>query len=338
MNKAILLLILPFLASCRSLSREVNSALPPFLRSRPGGDEMKVFTELRAARTWSAEELERQARLAREVREAYTQGDWEECAELAVDYTEEFPVSEHDQQVRFVRADSLCRDDEWDLSFDAFKEFLALHPVSVHSEAAMQMLYRMGLECIEGRRTSFFGIFSRRARGEEILTALVETFPGGSRAADAQWALARHALLEEDWHAAAEKFALLSTRWPESEWSSAALYFTAWCRYRTVRGAAYDGATMQQAREGFERYLSEARHQGWAAQAKSAVQELRELEAGHLMVVAEWYLDQDRPWSARYWLNKLAVQHSTTEAGRRARQQLSALGDGAAASGTPDAK
>ncbi len=327
MTKApvLLLLLLPFFASCRSLSREVNSALPDFLRASPGGEEMKLFKELHEGRAWSADDLERQDRLRSDIVQVYQSGDWEECGELVRGYIDDFAISRHDQELRFLLADSLYRDDEWDLSFDAFKEYLALYPVSSWSEPSMQIIYRMGLECIEGRRSAFLGIFGRRAKGVEMLRNLVETFPGGGRAADAQWALARYSMHEGDHVAAVEEFGVLVERWPESEWNAAALYYAAWCRYRLIKGEAYDGATMEQARDSFERYLREARHQGWADEARAALGEIVELEAQHQLTVAEWYLGMEKPWAARYWLTKLTVLHGSTAAGQRAKVLLDML-------------
>ncbi|MSR74308.1 MAG: outer membrane protein assembly factor BamD [Planctomycetes bacterium] len=327
MRKApvLLLLILPLCTSCRSLSRDLNKALPEFMRASPGGEEMKLFKELHEGRDWSADDLERQDRLHAEVVRVYTAADWEECAEQVRDYLDDYGLSRYDQELRFLLADSLYRDDEWDNAYDSFKEYLALYPVSSWSEPSMQILYRMGLGCIEGQRSAFLGIFGRRAKGVEILRMLVETFPGGSRAADAQWALARYSMSEGEYEAAALEYRVLTERWPESEWNSAALYYTAWCGYRQMKGAAYDAATMKHARESFERYLLTARQQGWAGEARAALTDISEMEAQHLLVVAEWYLDMDKPWAARFWLMKLSVLHASTAAGQKAKALLATL-------------
>jgi|GEM_PF-5157686 outer membrane protein assembly factor BamD (BamD/ComL family) len=320
-----LLLIVLVSGGCRSLSRELNDALPDFLRSTPGADEMKILADLKKAEEPAVEDSERQKEALAELRQVRADGDFEECADLAADFTDEWPSSSHDEEVRMLRADSLYRDDDWSECFAAWREYFERYPVSEHANTGMETLYRVGLEYIEGRRAAFFGVFSRVDKGEEILRYLVETFPGGARAADAQWLVARHSLQEGDWQAAAMDFQLLAERWPDSAWQSAALYYTSWCRYRAIKGAAYDPGMMRLAREGFERYLEQARHQGWAGEAKATLAELTELQAEHLLTVAEWYIDQGEPWAARWWLMKLDMTEATTRAGKKAKELLNSL-------------
>lgn len=328
MRRASTLLLLVgilLLGGCRSLSRELNDSLPEFLRSKPGADEMKLLAELKKGEEPAPADSEQQNAAFEEIRRVRAEKDFEECAELAADFTSEWPSGRFDEEVRMLRADSLYRDDDWSESFVAWREYFERYPVSEHANTGMETLYCMGLEYIEGRRSAFFGIFSRVAKGEEILRYLVETFPGGARAADAQWLLARYSLQENDWEAAALEFQLLAERWPESAWQSASLYYAAWCRYRAIKGAAYDPGLMRTAREGFERYLETARHQGWAGEAKATVEEIAELEAEHLLTVAEWYLDQGEPWAARWWLMKLDTTQASTAAGKRAKELLKTL-------------
>lgn len=323
MRVASLIILLPaFCCACSGLGREFNQALPEFMRSDPGAKEKEIYANVRRAREWSEAELADQRRLFEQAREAFRDGRHDEAASLLEDYLERYPVSSRDEQVRFLLGRSHYEDDEYQAAFSAFKDFAELYVVSDHTSEVMEYEYRMGKDFIEGNRSILFGIISNRGRGEEILNHVVERFPNGERAPDAQWLLSRYYMKEESWEKAAGAFGFLADNYPDSEWFGAARYYQAYGLYRQVKGPQYDPGIIRRAREAFEAYLRQVPEGAWREDAVTLRDQLERMEAEHLLLVGEWYLDQGRPYSARYYFESTRVRFPGTPAAERARELL----------------
>jgi outer membrane protein assembly factor BamD (BamD/ComL family) len=314
------LLVSAVLGACTGLSRDVNQALPEFLRSEPGEEEMVIFQKVRSARDYSPEDLAAQNAQVDAIAALKNEGNWSEAIDRIEDFLEQYPVSRHDAKVRFWLGQCHYEDDSWGRAFPAWRELSVLHPVSDYNASLIETLYYMGKEYLAGNRSSFFGIFSRRSEGERVLNHLIETFPSSARAADAQWLLARYNLEEEQWAKAAASFQFLVDQYSNSEWYEPGLYCLAYSQYRQVKGAAYDPAMMKRAKEAFDLYLSKATSGLWREEASLIRGELEELQAAHVLTIAEWYLDQGKPYSARYYLVNVTTRFPLSVAAARARE------------------
>lgn len=322
-----LLLAALALGGCSSIGRELNQAMPAFMRYEPGQEEMEIFMQVRKGREWTPEDLADQERIATEARSAYAEGRYGDTVVLVEEYLERYPTSSFDEEIRFLLAESHYASDDLSDAFKACRDFSALYPVSPRSAQIMDMEYAIGKEYIEGRQNSFFGLLSNTKRGEEILNHLVETYPSGQRAADAQWLICQYYFGSEDWPKAEGAFQLLAENYPRSEWYPAAMFYTAYSAYRQTKGLEYDPATMYRARAAFGDYLSQVDNPQWAAEAKAIVAALEDLEAGHLLYVGKWYLGQGKPYSARYYLNAVIAKYPESGAAVEAEQSLPELAD-----------
>jgi outer membrane protein assembly factor BamD (BamD/ComL family) len=322
MQRLVPFVLIIVLASCTGLGREINQALPEFLRSDPGKQEMAILGQVRQARNWSQEDLEEQDRKIAEITRLRSEGAWDEAFDRIEDYLEQFPVSRHDENVRFWQGDCAYRNDQWVRAYEVWREFTLLHPVSDYSVDLTETLYMMGKDFLDGKRSSFFGIFSRREVGPRILNHLIESFPSSPRAADGQWLIAQFHLDAEAWPDAEAAFQFVIDQYGASEWYQPALYYVAYCQYRQVKGARYDPETMRKAKEGFEVYLSKASEGSWRTEAHDIALELEELRAAHVLTIAEWYIDQDKPYSARYYLMAVVTRFPQSEAAARAKALL----------------
>ncbi len=312
---------------CRSLNRELNQALPGFLRADPGKEEMEIFAKVRQSREWSEEDLARQKEIFDAAKAALDEGRAEEAGDLFEDYLEQYPSSVYDEAARYSLGESHYLDDDYDAAHEAFRDFAAVYPVSGLGSKVVELQYKMGIEFIEGRRSTFFGIFSQRTSGERILNHVVETFPRSRRAADSQWALGRFAMdEEEDWPKAESAFRFLAEQYKTSEWYEPALFDAAYSTYRQVKGDVYDPLTMKRAEEAFQRYLREAPKGANRTEAEAVLLEVEGLRARQLLNVAEWYLKEGKEYSARFYLAKVRDVYPRSEAAETARQLMAEIG------------
>lgn len=316
------LLLLITLTGCTGLSREINQALPEFLRSDPGKEEMEIFRQVRQAREWSEEDLAEQDRLVAGIAALREQKKWAEAIDRIEEYLEQFAVSRHDEKVRFWLGDSHFQDDEWERAYNSWRDFSLLHPVSDYNVGLTDTLYLIGREFLAGNRSRFFGIFTRTGVGIRVLNHLIESFPSSPRAADAQWTLAKYYVDEEDWPESEAAFAFIVEQYESSEWYHPSLYYLAYSRYRQVKGDRYDPEMMRQAQSDFEKYLAQAPEGTWRDEAAGIIQELEELRARSVLNVGEWYLDQGKPYSARYYLMATITRFPNSEAAKRAKALL----------------
>lgn len=322
MQRLVPFALIIIMTGCTGLGREINQALPEFLRSDPGQEEMAIFRQVRQAREWTEEDLAEQDRQVSEIARLRTEGDWDEAIDRIEDYLEQFPVSRHDENIRYWQGDSRYQNDEWERAYDAWREFTLLHPVSDYNLGLTDTLYLIGKDFLAGNRSSFFGLFSRRGIGLKVLNHLIESFPSSPRAADAQWLLAQYHVEEEEWAEAEAAFEFIVDQYEASEWYQPSLYYVAYCRYRQVKGAAYDPEMMRKAKEGFELYLATAEEGSWRKEAHEIATQLEELRAEHVLGIGEWYMGQGKPYSARYYLMAVMTRFPTSAAAERAKQLL----------------
>jgi outer membrane protein assembly factor BamD (BamD/ComL family) len=231
---------------------------------------------------------------------------------------DDYPGTEFDEECRFLWGESHYRDGDFAAAYGAYKSYATNFPVSPRGPVVEERLYDVGRDYLEGNQSAFFGIFSNRSKGLEILDYLVETFPSAERADDAKWLVARYHVDDENWEKAVPVFDFLTKQYKQSEWYPAARYFSAYCRYRRVKGDFYDPRMIEDARKGFAEYVAEHPNGEWRGQAETIIAELDATAAERMFKVGEWYVDQDKPYSARFYFLRVKQLWPGTDAARRA--------------------
>lgn len=319
------LLALVLLGACSGLGREINQALPAFLRSDPGREEMEIFERVRRLREWTPEDLADQDRRVAEIEEHRRNRELGSMESKIKGYLEIYPASVHDEDLRFLLAETFYLDDEWRSAFRQYREFGAIYPLSPHGPAVVERIYEMGRSYLAGERSTFFGIFSQKSVGIEMLEHLIETYPKSRRASDSQYALARHRMDVREWSQARADFRFLHEQYRESEWAPSALFYDAYCSYRQVKGSVYDPKTMGEAVRSFERYLAQVEDGEFERDARTFIAELRELQAEHMFRVGDWYAGAGKPYSSRFYFLSVLTRHPESGAAARARARLADL-------------
>ena len=318
----VLVLAAGLLGGCRGLSREIQQSLPEFMRADPGTEEMEIFAKVRKVRDYTPEDEANQLRTLQTAREEYLGGQHDEAVTRIEEYLEQYPASRHDEDARFLMALALYHGGEPLAAYLTLKDFSALYPVSDRSRQAMEIEYSVGKDYLAGKHSTFFGLFSQESRGEDILNHVVETYPSGRRAPDAQWLLARYQMNEGAWPEAHAAFQFLAEQYKTSEWFAPSLFYAAYAKYRQIKGSVYDPVTMADARRGFETYLRDVPNGAWVAEAREIATEIEEIEAQHLLGVGNWYLDQGKPYTARYYFMNVMARFPSSTAAEEARATL----------------
>ncbi len=318
-GKGLLVVVLLFAPACRSISRDVNSALPAIFRSEPGEEELERLAVLKRGRVEMTPE-ERAARqaLVEEAKAVYAAGDFDAAADLFEDFLDEYPGTEFDEECRFLWGEAHYRDGSFAAAYGAFKSYAVNFPVSSRAALIEERLYDIGRDYLDGNQSALFGIFSNRSKGLEILNHLVETYPNAERADDAKWTVARYFVDDEDWEKAIPTFDFLVLQYKNSEWFPAAKWFAAYCRYRRVKGDFYDPIVVEDARRGFAEYVKDYPAGEWRPQAESIIAELDASAAERMVQIGEWYIDQDKPYSARFYFLRVKQDWPGSEAAKRA--------------------
>jgi TolA-binding protein len=326
-SQATILVLLALCCACAGFGRRVNQSLPPFLRGDPGEDEKARIAQLQARLACPPGASTPRTQAFQRAKCNYEECDFDTAASLFEDFLDDYPSSEFDEEARFLYGESYFRDNDYAASFAAFKDYAVAYPVSNRAPCIQERVYVMGCAYLSGRRRTFMGLFPSRGTGEEMFIWLVQTYPNATRAADAQWSLGRYYVSEGDWAKAAAAFDFLVKQYPNSEWVPGARYFTAYTRYRQVKGTVYDQNIVREAKTRFESYVRDYPTGQWRSQAEHLICVLDNIAAQKILNVAEWYIGQDQCWSARYYLERLEVLYPATNAaacGRRLYARLPA--------------
>lgn len=311
-------------SGCRSIRRDVREALPEFLRSDPGEKEMEIFRTAKRSLSYGPEDVERQARRVATLRELAKGDDPSDTLDEIDLFLEEEPGSIYEEEVRFLEVTEWHRDGDYAESFVALRTFSAAYPVSDYGPQAVEMAIEMAGSFLRGERDHLWGLFSNEDDGRDILEWIVLTYPASPRAPDAQWELANHSMDDREFHTAITEFDFLVEAFPNSEWAPAALYYRGFCRDTLVKGIVYDPVMKKEARAAYERYLQTHPDGDFAQLARERRDALFEMEAEQLLATAEWYMDQDRPFGARFYLVEVITRYRGTRAAEAARKLLPA--------------
>ncbi len=323
---AVLLLLPAGLAGCSGLGREINEALPEFMQYDPGREEEERLGAVRRWREASPEEVAAQKSAWDEAVAFHAAENYEEAGKALEAYLENYPEAAFDRNARWLLGDTRMKLDDYDGAFAALKGYVERYPVSDLSAEIAAREYAMGLEYLSGRRSTFFGIFSHESTGIEILKHVVESFPRGATADDAQWAIANWYLDDEDWEEAWGAFTLLVERFPDSEWRGAAQYRRAYAHYRMVKGIVYDIETIEAARDEFLAYLNDNPEGDRVVEAREKVDLLYEMICEKDVRIGDWYIGQGKPGAARFYLERAARRTPPARASGEARALLDGLG------------
>lgn len=324
--RALCMLVLAGLAfggGCRSLGREVNEALPEFLRFDPGKEELERYR--RRIQVLNRTPAEKAAALAQweEAKAIYDEGRWPDATDAIEEFLESFPDTDQDKEARLLLIRAYRNRNKSEESLRAIKSFIANYPISEYNDDVEAITYDLAIEYLEGKHDFF--VFSSRAKGVELLELLVLNFPAGKLADQSQWELGKYQMGEELWIEAGEAFQQIIDRYPDSRWIARATYNRALCRLATVKGADYDEVTIIFAMEDFQDYLDRFPEGDRRDEAVEHIDFLEEVHGEKQLRIARWYRGQGFDQSARFYLLKTIQNHPDTKAAAEAEKLIAEI-------------
>ncbi len=320
---ALIAVVIAFGGGCRSFGRKFNEALPEFLRSDPGADEVERYRQRARVLKRTPEEIAAAHEAFLGAKSLLEAGDHENAAVAFEEFLEEYPDTSDDKEARFLLIKAYLGDEEFDDAKKAIKTFLSTYPITSYNDELEDIMYTLAVEYLNGDHDSF--IFSSKGDGVSLLRDLVLYFPNGIHAADAQWKLGKWYYDEEDWIEAEAAYAAIVENHPDSPWAPRAQYNRGLTRFAQVKGPEYDGDIMRSALADFRLYLDRYPEGDRREKAKAHIETLRELLAEKELLIGEWYLDHDWPRAARFYFTKTVDHHQGTRAAQRAAALLREL-------------
>jgi len=243
----------------------------------------------------------------------------------------EKPPSPSSAEAAFLVGESYYRQRRYGKALAAYRKYVQEHPISEHLATAESRIFEIAVLYLEGKIRSFLGLIAHRGRGVDALEFLLESFPRGTRAPDAQRLLADRHFRAGRWEAAALEYRELLQRFPDSEWRPLAQFRLGMCYYRQIRGAAYalvhlepTGNRMirRSAREEFARYVRDHPEGPHVEEARSAIARIDEMSAEKAYHIGRFYDRADRPGTANEYYEETATLYPGTRFGERSRRLL----------------
>lgn len=196
-------------------------------------------------------------------------------------------------------------------AFQAYQMVIDKYPFSERIQEINEKEYKIGERFMNGETRKALGItLPVDNPAIEIFSKVVENSTYGPLAPVAQYklGLVLKGLLR--YYEAEDEFNKVVTRYPDSEWASAAKFQIASCRASLSKGFAYDQGAAQEAKEKFEEFVKEHPDAVLSLDAQRNVDQIREKEAEASYNIARFYEKQKNFSSAKIYYNDIIQSHS----------------------------
>jgi len=188
----------------------------------------------------------------------------------------------------------------------AYQMVIDKYPFSERIGEIIEQEYRIAEKFMAGEKRKALGIeLPVDNPAIEIFGKVVENSTYGPLAPKAQYklGLVLKGLLR--YYEAEEEFNKVVSRYPDSEWASAAKFQIATCRASLSKGAAYDQGAVQEAKEKFEVFVKEHPDAVLSLEAEKNISQIREKEAEASYNIARFYEKQKVFGSAKIYYNDI---------------------------------
>ncbi|MDD5119946.1 MAG: tetratricopeptide repeat protein [Candidatus Omnitrophica bacterium] len=188
----------------------------------------------------------------------------------------------------------------------AYQMVIDKYPFSERIQEIIELEYKIAEKFMAGEKRKALGIeLPVDNPAIEIFSKVVDNSTYGPFAPKAQYklGLVLKGLLR--YYEAEEAFNKVVSRYPDSEWASAAKFQIATCRASLSKGAAYDQGAVQEAKEKFETFVKEHPDAVLSLEAEKNIAQIREKEAEANYNTARFYEKQKIFGSAKIYYNDI---------------------------------
>ncbi|MDD5409349.1 MAG: outer membrane protein assembly factor BamD [Candidatus Omnitrophica bacterium] len=198
-------------------------------------------------------------------------------------------------------------------AYQAYQMVIDKYPFSERIQEVIEREYKIAEKFMSGEKRKALGVtLPVENPAIEIFGKIVENSTYGPLAARAQYklGLVLKGLLR--YYEAEEAFNKVVSRYPDSEWASAAKFQIASCRASLSKGSAYDQGAAQEAKEKFEEFVKEHPDAVLSLDAEKNINGIREKEAEANYNIASFYEKQKAFDSARIYYNDIVNNYADT--------------------------
>jgi len=239
------------------------------------------------------------------ARAAESRGDYGETRDLCRRVVDAVPESDFAAEAAFLAAEADLLAGNTRRALNAFKEYVQTYRFSAYLGRVEERIFEIGKRYLDGELRSFFGLFSNRGRGVSAFEFLLENFPRGRRAAEAQRLLGAYYFEREKYEDALREYRDLIERFPESEWVPLAHFRIGMCYIRQSRGPVYDVSLLQRARDSFQRYADLYPEGTLFEDARASIATIDESLAESCYRIGRYYERNRDPVAAKLYYRKV---------------------------------
>ncbi len=208
-------------------------------------------------------------------------------------------------------------------AFQAYQMVIDKYPFSERIQEIIEKEYKIAEKFMAGEKRKALGIdLPVDNPAIEIFGKVVENSTYGPLAPKAQYklGLVLKGLLR--YYEAEEEFNKVVSRYPDSEWASAAKFQIASCRASLSKGAAYDQGAAQEAKEKFEEFVKEHPDAVLSLDAQKNIDQIRDKEAQASYDIGRFYEKQKAFDSAKIYYNDIINNHPESSWAKEASARL----------------
>ncbi len=195
-------------------------------------------------------------------------------------------------------------------AFQAYQLVIDKYPFSERIQEIIEKEYKIAERFMAGEKRKALGIdLPVENPAIEIFGKVVENSTYGPLASKAQYKLGLVLKGLMRYYEAEEEFGKVVSRYPDSEWSSAAKFQIDSCRANLSKGFAYDQGSAQEAKEKFQEFVKEHPDAVLSLDAEKNISQIRQKEAEASYNTALFYEKQKAFDSAKIYYNSIVSDY-----------------------------
>lgn len=208
-------------------------------------------------------------------------------------------------------------------AYQAYQLVIDKYPFSERIQEIIEREYKIAEKFMSGEKRKAMGVaLPVDNPAIEIFGKVVENSTYGPLAPKAQYKLGLVLKGLMRYYEAEEEFDKVVSRYPDSEWATAAKFQIASCRSALSKGFAYDQGSAQEAKEQFEQFVKEHPDAVLSLDAEKNINQIREKEAEASFNIAVFYEKQKAFDSARIYYNDIISNYGPSPWAIKAAERL----------------
>lgn len=231
------------------------------------------------------------------------------------------------EQGSYMYAEALFHAGKYYKSYVAFEDYLTLYPGTPRLKAVVRRQLDNGFKLMDGAKKPLLGlnILSGRSSGIEIIRKTLDNYPFEDFSAEYHFQLCTKLAEGGNAEDAALEWEAFIERYPESSFAPNALFQKAESQFRGFEGTDFDPQPLANAKRTYHEYMQQNPNGDRTREAQQRLDEIADQEAQKDYEIAEFYVDRDKPDSARVYFEAIVRDHPNSRWAEAARKRLAEL-------------